>query len=213
MSDRDVRVLIADDHPVYRDGVARAISERPGLELVGVASDGRAAIAAIRDLAPDVAVVNIKMPGLSGIEVAAAVANEGLATRILLLSAFAEDAVVYEAIVNGAAGYLMKNMDRDTICAAVESIARGEAVLAPQAQTALTQSLRTRETRTRPAVSEREREVLRLTAAGLSGPQIGLELHLSPTTVKSHLQNVYEKLGVSDRAAAVAMAIRTGLLD
>jgi two-component system, NarL family, nitrate/nitrite response regulator NarL len=213
MSDSDVRVVIADDHPVYRDGVARAVSERPGLELVGVASDGRAAIAAIRDLRPDVAVLDIKMPELSGIEVVAACVTERLPTRILLLSAYADDAVVYEAIVNGAAGYLMKNMDRDTICAAVESIARGEAVLAPQAQTALTQGLQTRGNHRRPVVSAREREVLRLTAEGLSGPQIGAELHLSPTTVRSHLQSVYEKLGVSDRAAAVATAIRTGLLD
>ncbi len=213
MPDSDVRVLIADDHPVYRDGVARAISERPGLELVGVASDGHAALDAIHALRPDVAVLDIKMPELTGIEVAVAVAHEGLPTKILLLSAYADDAVVYDAIVQGAAGYLMKSMTRDAICAAVESIARGEAVLAPQAQTALTQSLRMRETHARPVVSAREREVLRLTAEGFSGPQIGVELHLSPTTVKSHLQSAYEKLGVSDRAAAVAMAIRTGLLE
>ena len=113
----------------------------------------------------------------------------------------------------GASGYLLKDSDRSDICAAVEAIAAGRAVLAPEAQTALAQGVRLRGASQGPAISEREREVLALTADGLSAPQIGARLHLSPATVKSHLQNVYEKLGVSDRAAAVATAIRLGLLE
>jgi two-component system nitrate/nitrite response regulator NarL len=113
----------------------------------------------------------------------------------------------------GASGYLLKDSDRSDICAAVEAIAAGRAVLAPEAQTALAQGVRLRGAARGPAISEREREVLALTADGLSAPQIGARLHLSPATVKSHLQSVYEKLGVSDRAAAVATAIRLGVLE
>jgi two-component system nitrate/nitrite response regulator NarL len=208
-----VRVLVADDHPVYREGVARAISERSGLELVGVAADGREAMAGIRDLVPDVAVLDVRMPGLSGIDIVAEIARERIPTRVLLLSAQTDEQVIFDGVSVGASGYLLKDSDRSDICAAVEAIAAGRAVLAPEAQTALAQGVRLRGASHGPAISEREREVLALTADGLSAPQIGARLHLSPATVKSHLQNVYEKLGVSDRAAAVATAIRLGLLE
>ena len=208
-----VRVLVADDHPVYREGVARAISERSGLELVGVAADGREAMAGIRDLVPDVAVLDVRMPGLSGIDIIAEIARERIATRVLLLSAQSDEQLIFDGVSVGASGYLLKDSDRSDICAAVEAIAAGRAVLAPEAQTALAQGVRLRGASQGPAISEREREVLALTADGLSAPQIGARLHLSPATVKSHLQNVYEKLGVSDRAAAVATAIRLGLLE
>jgi two-component system nitrate/nitrite response regulator NarL len=208
-----VRVLVADDHPVYREGVARAISERSGLELVGVAADGREAMAGIRDLVPDVAVLDVRMPGLSGIDIVAEIARERIPTRVLLLSAQSDEQLIFDGVSVGASGYLLKDSDRSDICAAVEAIAAGRAVLAPEAQTALAQGVRLRGAAQGPAISEREREVLALTADGLSAPQIGARLHLSPATVKSHLQNVYEKLGVSDRAAAVATAIRLGLLE
>ena len=208
-----VRVLVADDHPVYREGVARAISDRAGLELVGVAADGREAMARIRELTPDVAVLDVRMPGLSGIDVVAEIARERIPTRVLLLSAQSDEQLIFDGVSVGASGYLLKDSDRSDICAAVEAIAAGRAVLAPEAQTALAQGVRLRGAAQGPAISEREREVLALTADGLSAPQIGARLHLSPATVKSHLQNVYEKLGVSDRAAAVATAIRLGLLE
>ena len=208
-----VRVLVADDHPVYREGVARAISERAGLELVGVAADGREAMAGIRELAPDVAVLDVRMPGLSGIDIVAEIGRERIPTRVLLLSAQSDDQLIFDGVSVGASGYLLKDSDRGDICAAVEAIAAGRAVLAPEAQTALAQGVRLRGATQGPAISEREREVLALTADGLSAPQIGARLHLSPATIKSHLQNVYEKLGVSDRAAAVATAIRLGLLE
>ena len=208
-----VRVLVADDHPVYREGVARAISERTGLELVGVAADGREAMAGIRDLVPDVAVLDVRMPGLSGIDIVAEIARERIPTRVLLLSAQSDEQLIFDGVSVGASGYLLKDSDRSDICAAVEAIAAGRAVLAPEAQTALAQGVRLRGAAQGPAISEREREVLALTADGLSARQIGARLHLSPATVKSHLQNVYEKLGVSDRTAAVATAIRLGLLE
>ena len=208
-----VRVLVADDHPVYLEGVARAISERAGLQLVGVAADGREAMAGIRELSPDVAVLDVRMPGLTGVEIAAEIGRERLPTRVLLLSAESDEQLIFDGVSVGASGYLLKDSDRSDICAAVEAIAEGRAVLAPAAQTALAQGVRLRGGTGGPVISEREREVLALTADGMSAPQIGARLHLSPATVKSHLQNVYEKLGVSDRAAAVATAIRLGLLE
>jgi two-component system nitrate/nitrite response regulator NarL len=208
-----VRVLVADDHPVYREGVARAVSERAGLDLVAVAADGREAMTGIREMTPDVAVLDVTMPGLSGIEIVAEIGRERLPTRVLLLSAQSDEQLIFDGVSAGASGYLLKDSDRSDICAAVEAIAAGRAVLAPEAQTALAQGVRLRGAARGPPISEPEREVLALTADGLSAPQIGARLHLSPATVKSHLQSVYEKLGVSDRAAAVATAIRLGVLE
>lgn len=212
MTDR-LTVFVADDHPVYRDGVVAAIRSRPEFELVGFAPDGRAALDRIRELRPDVAVLDMKLPGLEGIEVLEALRNDGFPTRVLFVSAFLEDDVVYRALGAGASGYLTKDADRDQICDAVSAVARGETRVAPEAQARLAGAIRMREAAGQPLLSDREREVLRLTADGLSAPEIGKALHLSPATVKTHLQNLYAKLEVSDRAAAVAVALRRGLLD
>jgi two-component system nitrate/nitrite response regulator NarL len=206
-------VFVADDHPVYRDGVVAAIKSRAEFELVGIAPDGRAALEQIRDLRPDVAVLDMKLPGLEGIEVLEALRNDGFDTRILFVSGFLENDVVYRALGAGASGYLTKEADRDQICDAVAAVARGETRVAPEAQARLASAIRTREVSGQPLLSEREREVLKLTADGLSGPEVAGRLHLSAATVKTHLQNVYAKLEVSDRAAAVAVAMRKGLLD
>lgn len=210
MSERAVRVFVADDHPPYRDDISRAISERPGLELAGAADNGLRALDGIRRTRPEVAVLAVDLAGLGGIDVTARLVREGASAAVLLLSASPDD--VYEGIVAGAVGHLMRGARAEGVCAAVEAVARGERVLAPDAQTALIDCIRSRASLVRAVLTEREHEVLRLTADGLSSPQIGAELHLSPTTVKSHLHHAYAKLGVSDRAAAVAVAIRSGLL-
>ena len=208
-----VRVLVADDHPLYREGVVRAIKERPDLELLGEAGDGRDALARIKELTPDVAVLDVKMPGLDGLQVLGAVVRDGVPTRVLLLSAFLDGQVVFQAVAAGAAGYLSKDADRRTIVEAILAVHRGETVLAPEVQAGVAAEIRARGRVDRPALSEREREVLELVAQGLASPEIGRRLFLSPATVKSHLQNLYEKLGVSDRAAAVAEGMRRGLVE
>ena len=204
---------MADDHPIYREGVVSAIKARPDLEFVGQASDGRSALEGIRELRPDVAVLDLNMPELDGMQVLDAVSREDLATRVLFVSAFLEGDVVYKAMANGAAGYLSKDADRDMICDAVAAVGRGETRVASEVQAGLAAAIQRREVDERPLLSPREREVLKLTADGMSGREIGERLHLSPATVKTHLQSLYGKLGVSDRAAAVAVAIRQGLLD
>ena len=208
-----MRVLAADGQPLYRDAVARAIRERPEFELVGQAGDGREALEAIGAEQPDVALIDRTLTGLSGKQVLNAVARDGLRTRVVLIAAHAEPGEVYAALADGAAGYLTKEADARELCDAITAVARGKTVLASDLQAAVAGEIRLRAPHDRPVMSERERETLTLIAEGFSAPQIGRTLHLSTATVKTHLQHIYEKLGVSERAAAVAEAMRRGLLE
>jgi two-component system, NarL family, nitrate/nitrite response regulator NarL len=210
---RRIRVLVADDHPLYREGMVRAIKERPDLELVAECGDGRVALEEVRRLRPEVAVLDVKMPGLDGTGVLNAVTRDGLGTRVAFLSAYLDGPLVYSAIVSGATAYLSKGASRREICDAIAAVARGETVLAAEAQAGIAHEVRLRRGDDRPALTEREREILALTAQGHSAPEIAQRLYLSTATVKTHLHHLYEKLGVSDRAAAVAKAMRQGLLE
>jgi two-component system, NarL family, nitrate/nitrite response regulator NarL len=193
--------------------VARAIRSRPELELVGEAADGRAALAAIAAEGPDVAVVGGGLPGLSGEQVLNAVTRDGLRTRVVMIGARPQPEQVYAALAAGAAGYLTKDTDACQLCDAIAAVARGGTVLSPELQAGVAAEIRLRAPLGRPLMSARERETLTLIAQGLSAPEIGRVLHLSTATIKTHLQHIYEKLGVSERAAAVAEAMRRGLLE
>lgn len=208
------RVLIADDHPLFREAIVRVIEGRPDLELVAEASDGRAALEKIRELSPDVAVIDVRMPELDGSDVLVALREEGLPTNVVFLSAFLDAKTVYDAVAAGANAYLSKEADSEEIVEAIAAAARGDTILGPEVQTGLAEQIRFREENdARPRLSEREHEVLRLIAQGLSAPEIGQRIHLSTATVKTHLQHLYEKLGVSERAAAVAEGMRRGLVE
>jgi two-component system nitrate/nitrite response regulator NarL len=210
---RRVRVLAADSQPLYRDALSRAIKERPELELVGQAGDGRAALAAIGSEQPDVAVIDRALAGLSGDQILNAIGRDGLPTRVVMLAAEPEPQLVYAAIANGVAGYLTKDADARELCDAITAVARGRIVVAAQLQTGIAGEIRLRAVDERPFLSDREREILKLVAEGLGAPQIGRRLCLATPTVKTHLHHVYEKLGVAERAAAVAEAMRRGLLE
>ena len=212
-SSRRVRIVVADDHPLFREAIVRAVRERPDFELVREAADGREALDAIRDLAPDVAVLDIKMPELDGLKVLNAVRRDELTTRVILLSAFLDGATAFEAVAGGAAAFLSKDADRRRITDTIAAVSRGETVLGPEIQAGLAEEIRVRGAKDRPGLSAREREILGHIAEGRSAPEIAKLLFLSPATVKSHLGALYEKLGVSDRAAAVAEAMRRGLLE
>jgi two-component system nitrate/nitrite response regulator NarL len=208
------RVLIADDHPLFREAIARVIEGNPDFDLIAEAVDGQAALDKIRELRPDVAVIDVRMPEIDGSDVLLAVKDEGLPTNVVFLSAFLDSKTVYEAVAAGANAYLSKEADSDEIVRAVEAAARGDTILGPEVQTGLAQQIRFREeSDARPRLSDREHEVLRLIAQGLSAPEIGERIHLSTATVKTHLQHLYEKLGVSERAAAVAEGMRRGLVE
>ena len=208
------RVLIAERQPLYRDGLARVVESCRDLELVGVAAEAGEALAELKRLAPDVAVLDIALPDLPGSSAVATLRREGVEAQVVLLAAEVDSATVYQAVAAGAKGFLSKDADAAEIGASIAAVGRGETVLAPAVQSALaTQIQRRAERDSAPALSAREAEVLRLIADGRSAPEIGAELHLSTATVKGHLQSLYDKLGVSDRAAAVARAMRCGLLD
>jgi two-component system nitrate/nitrite response regulator NarL len=208
-----VSVVVADDHPVYRDGVVRALSASGQIEVVAEAGDGRTALDAIRSYGPDVALVDFKLPELDGVEITHAAVRDGLSTRILLVSAFNDSSVVYKALEAGAAGFLSKEASREQIVDGVLACARGENVLPPGVAEALVSEIRLRRQSDAPVLTDREREILRLISDGKSLPEIAKELFIGVTTVKTHVQHLYEKLGVSDRAAAVAVAMRRGLLE
>jgi two-component system nitrate/nitrite response regulator NarL len=208
-----VTVFVADDHPLVREGFLRAIGDQPELGVVGSAANGRDALEGIRELQPDVALLDVKMPELDGIAVVRAVAREDIPTRVVFLSAYVDSAVAYRALAEGAAGFLSKEASAQTVCEAIVAASRGETVMSSEIQSGIAEEIRLRATPERPSLSERESQVLALIAEGLSAPDIGKRLHLSPATVKGHLQSLYEKLGVSERAAAVAEAMRRGLLE
>lgn len=208
-----IRVVVGDDHPVYRDGIVSALVGSGRVEVVAAVGDGRAALDAIREHNPVVALLDYRMPELDGLKVAHAVTRDELPTRVLLLSASTESDVVYQALQEGAAGYLSKEADRDDIVAAVMACAKGESVLPQALVSGLASELRSRAQSDEPLLSSREREVLQMIAQGMSVPDMAKELFIAPTTVKTHLRRLYEKLGVSDRGAAVAKAMRTHRLE
>ncbi len=208
-----VTVVVGDDHPMYREGVVRALKETGRVDVVAEVGDGRAALDAIREHRPAVALLDYRMPELDGLAVVTAVVRDELPTRVLLLSATQDPATVYEALAAGAAGYLTKESDRDEIVAAVVKCAKGESYLPTAIASGLAGEVRHRSRGDATLLSPREGEIIKLIADGLSVPDIAGRLHLAPTTVRTHVQNLYAKLGVSDRAAAVAEAMRRRLVE
>lgn len=213
MSGELVRVVVGDDHPLFREGVVRALTGSGQISVVAEAQDGAGALALIREHQPDVALLDYRMPELDGTQVAAAVRRDELRTRVLLLSAHDDAAIVYHALAEGAAGFLSKESTRAELVSAVLDCARGRDVVTASLTAGLAGEIRKRAQPAGPSLSTREREVLRMIADGLTVPAMAKQLFLAPSTVKTHVQRLYEKLGVGDRAAAVAEAMRRGLLE
>ncbi|MGI5524168.1 response regulator [Micromonospora sp. CA-259024] len=204
-----VRLLIVDDHPVVRDGLRGMFTGDPGFDVVGEAADGAEALALVATLRPDVVLMDLRMPGMDGVTAIGRLARSGSVARVLVLTTYDTDADVLPAIEAGATGYLLKDAPREELVRAVRSAARGESVLAPSVAGRLMGRLRA------PAeepLSHRELEVLTLVARGASNREAAAQLFISEATVKTHLLHVYAKLGVNDRAAAVATAYDRGLL-
>jgi DNA-binding NarL/FixJ family response regulator len=203
------RVLVADDHPVVRAGITTAIRRHPHLTLVGEAEDGDRALELIRELAPDVALLDATLPGLDGLQVLSSIEADGLPTRVLLLSDSCNGAEVHEAISAGAASYLTKGEPVAVICDSIRRVADGERCLSAQAQAALLEHLTELD---RPLLTAREFEILALMAQGSSSATIGRQLYVSESTVKNHRRHIYAKLGVTNGPAAVHQAMRVGLI-
>lgn len=208
MSNR-IRILLADDHPVVRDGLAGMFAADADFEIVGQASDGAEATRLAQEHEPDVVLMDLRMPGMDGLAAIRELARRGIRSRVLVLTTYDTDAYVLPAIEAGATGYLLKDAPRDQLFAAVRAAARGEAALSPSVASTLMNRMRTPES---GSLSLRELEVLELIAAGNTNRDIAGKLFLSEATVKSHLLNLYAKLEVGDRAAAVAEGYNRGLL-
>jgi DNA-binding NarL/FixJ family response regulator len=204
-----VRILVCDDHPVVRAGVMEMLQSQEDLSVVGEASDGAQAVLQARRIQPDVALVDLMMPGSDGFFAIAGISKVSPATQVLVLSMQARYADVVRAVEQGAAGYLLKDIPREDLFAAVRSVARGETPLAPLIAGDLLERLRRG---TDNDLSTREVEVLQLAAKGMPNKRIAQELFISQATVKSHFVRINDKLGVTDRTAAVVKAIRLGYL-
>jgi len=204
-----IRLLIADDHPVVRDGLSGMFARDRQFEVVGEAADGAEAVRLAQALRPDVILMDLRMPGLDGVAAITELTRKGISARVLVLTTYDTDSYVLPAIAAGATGYLLKDVPRDELLRAVRSAARGEAVLAPSVAARLMS--RWRDPGPGP-LSRRELQVLELVAAGNTNREAAARLFITEATVKSHLLSVYTKLEVSDRAAAVSEAFNRGLL-
>jgi DNA-binding NarL/FixJ family response regulator len=201
--------MIVDDHPVVRDGLSGMFNGDPDFEVVGEAANGRDAVRRAGALHPDVILMDLRMPELDGVGAIGALMRAGSSARVLVLTTYDADADVLPAIEAGATGYLLKDAPREELLRAVRAAARGESVLSPAIASRVLASVRApRE----ELLSERELEVLALISRGRTNREAAAELFISEATVKTHLLHIYAKLGVGDRAAAVAEAFNRGLL-
>ncbi|MCW2882977.1 MAG: response regulator receiver protein [Sphaerisporangium sp.] len=204
-----IRVLIVDDHPVVREGLRGMLDADPGISVAGEAGSGDEAVVRARELGPDVILMDLRMPGGDGVGAIARILAGRPESRVIVLTTYETDQDIVRAVEAGAAGYLMKDTSRADLIAAIFGAARGETVLSPSVATKLVTRMRA------PAaesLSKRETEVLALVARGLTNAEVGKELFISETTVKTHLLRIFGKLGVSDRTAAVTTALGRGLL-
>ncbi|HXJ25321.1 MAG TPA: response regulator transcription factor [Streptosporangiaceae bacterium] len=209
MSTGTIRLLIADDHPVVRDGLSGMFSGDDGFEVIGEAANGAQAVTLACALEPDVILMDLRMPEMDGVAAIAELARRKVAARVLVLTTYDTDSDVVRAVEAGATGYLLKDSPREDLLRAVRAAARGEAALSPSVATRLLGQVRA------PAqepLSQREFEVLELVARGATNREAAAKLFISEATVKTHLLHIYAKLGVSDRAAAVAEGFQRGLL-
>ena len=206
---RPIKLLIADDHPVVRDGLSSMFARDPEFDVLGEAADGAEAVRMAETLGPDVILMDLRMAGMDGVTAITELARRGVAARVLVLTTYDTDSHVLPAIEAGATGYLLKDAPRDELLRAVRAAARGEVALSPSVAARLMSRLRTPPS---GPLSQRELEVLRLVAAGNTNREAAARLFITEATVKTHLLNIYLKLDVNDRAAAVAEAYNRGLL-
>jgi DNA-binding NarL/FixJ family response regulator len=204
-----IRLLIVDDHPVVRDGLRGMFAADPRFEVVGEAADGARAVVLAETQRPDVVLMDLRMPGVDGVAAITRLAERGVPARVLVLTTYDTDSDVLPAVEAGATGYLLKDAPREELVRAVLAAARGEAVLSPTVASRLLSQVRTP---AKEPLSQRELEVLGMVARGATNREAAARLFISEATVKTHLLHIYAKLGVNDRAAAVAAAFERGLL-
>ena len=204
-----IRLIIADDHPIVRTGLQGMLAGQPDLELVGEATTGVEAVALTEELGPDVVLMDLRMPEMDGVAAVAQIKVRQPETQILVLTTYDTDADILRAVEAGATGYLLKDVPREELYRAIRAAARGETVLSPTVATRLVGQMRSP---AEESLTTREIEVLALVARGASNKEVARQLHISESTVKTHLIHIFGKLGVADRTAAVTTALRQNIL-
>jgi DNA-binding NarL/FixJ family response regulator len=210
-----VRVLLADDHPVFRHGLHDLLDDAADLQVVGEASSGEEAVQLSRELQPDVVLMDVKMPGMSGIEASRRLREVYPAARVLILTMFEDDGTVFAAMRAGARGYILKDADKDDLLRAVQSVARGEAIFSPAIAARLLDYFSGASAgvprETFPMLTDRERDLLQELARGRSNAEIAVDLGLSTKTVSNYVSSILTKLQVADRTQAILRAREAGL--
>ena len=204
-----IQIVIVDDHPVVREGLAGMLAGQADFVVVGMAADGAEAIALDARLASDVILMDLRMPGVDGVGAIQAIKRQRPSANILVLTTYDSDADIVRAVEAGATGYLLKDTPREELFRAVRAASRGESVLAPAVAARLMTRMRAP---AEEALSSREIEVLQLVSTGNSNREIGKALHISTATVKTHLIHIFDKLGVNDRTSAVTVALERGII-
>jgi DNA-binding NarL/FixJ family response regulator len=211
-----LRVMLVDDHDLFRTGL-RNLLEEQGVEIVGEASDGAAALALVTELAPEIVVMDLNMPGMNGIEATREIARVAPLTRVVVLTISDQDEDVMDAILAGACGYLLKDSSIQDLMQGIRAASIGEALISPHIAAKVLQRIRATGVQAdagvpKPELSDRETEVLRLIANGKDNAQIAEDLHISPKTVKNHISNILMKLQIENRIQAAVYAVRRGLV-
>jgi DNA-binding NarL/FixJ family response regulator len=213
----ELRVLLVDDHDLFRSGLVNLLSEH-GLHVVGEAENGDVALRLVRELAPDVVIMDLNMPGPSGVDVIRQMTSIAPLTRVVVLTISADDSDVINAVMGGACGYLLKDSSVDQLIAGIRSAAAGESLISPQIAAKMLQMLRAQRSSVdaaetiRAELSEREIEVLKLIANGNDNAEIARALFISPKTVKNHISNILMKLQMENRIQAAVYAVRSGIV-
>jgi DNA-binding NarL/FixJ family response regulator len=215
-----IRVLVVDDHALFRRGLEIVLAQEPDIEVVGEAGDGAEAVEQAADLLPDVVLMDVRMPRRSGIEACTAIKDVVPSARIIMLTISDEEGDLYEAIKAGATGYLLKEISIDEVATAIRAVAGGQSLISPAMASKLLTEFATlikrdgdRQQVPAPRLTERELEVLRLVARGLNNRDIAKQLFISENTVKNHIRNILEKLQLHSRMEAVVYAVREKLLE
>jgi DNA-binding NarL/FixJ family response regulator len=215
-----IRVMICDDHALFRRGLIMVLESEEGIEVVAEAEDGAEAVAKAEELAPDVVLMDVRMPRVSGIEATRSIADSVPTAKILMLTVSDEEDDLYDAIKAGAAGYLLKEISIEEVATAIRAVVSGQSLISPSMAskllsefTNLAKKADERQALPTPRLTERELEVLKLVAQGMSNREIASELYISENTVKNHVRNILEKLHLHSRMEAVVYAVREKLLD
>jgi DNA-binding NarL/FixJ family response regulator len=210
-----IRVVLGDDHTLVRQGIRRAVEQSEGLEVVGEAATGTDIVRLVKETEPDVVILDIRMPEMDGIEAARNITGDRPETAIVILTAYDDRHYVVEAVRAGAKGYVLKTRDAEHLLRTVRLVAEGNMVIDPELVVAVADELTAAKENERgtETLTDRELEILQLLAFGFTNKEIGGRLFISPDTVKTHLEHIYQKLGASDRTAAVAEAMRRRLIE